>query len=589
MHTKILIIDALILTCMSIAPMNRLCKTCCINANNVCAVHEEKEHSKGPTKQDVTSDFTNNLCIPCHQTDIFSTLQAPHSNMEDTLRELAAASGRSSSSSSSSSGTDSLYTSTDDRHVAKKKKLDADTATRVDASAVAPPTCVDWSTIPGSCLIFGGDGKMGGKKRGQRVWKQQTQDWKKQQKDARVERKERQCDAFVAAISALCLPPGAVVVDGGCGSCGLTLPLAHTFPHLTFVGIDMNPFATKLMMERVETAQLKNVQAFTSSISAFTDHFDLAIGLHACGQASDDIINLAVTNRKPYLVAPCCFGKLKFSFRSHSSPAPAPAVGSEAAAEVPARGTDESSAAPALPLSLPLSLPLPLPPPVKRGPTPPRAIDENHLGYVARRLKENEGKWDALVYPRSSWLQTQLEAGAEGINRAAIRQAQERMTSEKRSAEEKEGGGGGGEGAVAQYVSCFSDRGDSRILSLEDRMNSLYLAVAGYADNSHMRSVPEVVRSRSVDDPDSSALPPPPPSPSPPSLSVTKTEKQLKKDMEHEFYRMCSNVICVDRNEFAVERAGYCTRICTMPGLASSAKSDILIGWLPGPGPGLCS
>ena len=54
---------------------------------------------------------------------------------------------------------------------------------------------------------------------------------KKRASDAvRVERKQRQCDAFAAAIAALCLPDGAVVVDFGSGSCGLTLPLAFARP-----------------------------------------------------------------------------------------------------------------------------------------------------------------------------------------------------------------------------------------------------------------------------------------------------------------------------------------------------------------------
>lgn len=443
---------------------------------------------------------------------------------------------------------DAIMASSDvDDHVNKKKRNDD-----VSPSSLGP-TCVDWSIIPGECLIFGTDNKLGGKKKG-KVKKNEkcSVSWKVLKKEARVERKERQCDAFVAAISALCLPPGAVVVDGGCGSCGLTLPLAWTFPHLVFVGIDMNPVATELMMERVAAAGLTNVRAFTSSISAFTEPFDLAIGLHACGQASDDIIHLAVMSQKPYLVAPCCFGKLKFSFRSNallSTLSPA--------AVAPDEGESEDCEAP-------MAADEP-PKPLKRGPAPPRHVDDNHCGYVARRLRENEGRWDALEYPRSGWLQAQLLASAAEINRAAA------LTLESRAQESKSDEvGEGGLSAEQQQrclVSSFAERGDMRVLNLEERMNSMYLAVAGYADNSHMRSVPDLVAS----------VEPQPLAPAPPA----RTEKEQKKDLEHDFYRLCSNVICVDRNEFAAERAGYCTRICTMPGLSSSAKSDLLIGWLP--------
>ena len=493
---------------------------------------------------------------------MFGTLKDPHSSMEATLQEL-------SDDVAIRVKNKEKEEECNDAHIDKKKRHDDDHHHNGNghsdelAEVAAGPIRVDWAAVPGECMIFGADNAMGGKKKGKdkivkvkKNDKGKTTSWKAEKKEARVERKERQCDAFVAAITALNLPPGAVVVDGGCGSCGLTLPLAWTFPQLNFVGIDMNPVATRLMMERVAASGMTNVRAFTSSISAFSDPFDLAIGLHACGQASDDIINLAVMNHKPYLVAPCCFGKLKFSFRSNTFDS----LKLKSGGDVGSAGCAE----------------IPLPQPVKRGPTPPRPIDENHCGYVARRLRENEGSWDALPYPRSEWLQCQLQTGAEEINRAASVCLQERIMlaqEERRTADEVDGTenstGETVEAAVPvpSRVTSFSDRGDMRVLSLDERMNSMYLAVAGYADNSHMRSASEVLPIGSNSE-ERKPLPP-------------KTDKEKKRDMEHEFYRLCSNIICVDRNEFAVEKAGYCTRICSIPGLASSAKSDMLIGWLP--------
>ena len=479
--------------------------------------------------------------------------------MATTLKELEATYGHRVTESLSSPSSD---------HIAKKKKVDT-----------ALPTCVDWSNIPVSCCIFGNDGNTLGSKPTSKKPIKKKEIFKMQRKKARAERKQRQCDAFVKAISALRLPAGSVIVDGGCGACGLTLPLAWTFPHLSFVGIDMNPFATKLMMEKVEAAALKNVQAFTSSISAFTDHFDVAIGLHACGQATDDIINLAVMNRKPYLVAPCCFGKLKFSFRSHAMERDTEmeAEGSGGGVQDVEEGYQHMQCDDEATSLVDTSLPLPLPAPVKRGPTPPKPIDENHCGYVARRLQENEGKWDALEYPRSSWLQTQLQAGAEEITRVATRVAA--------GWEEQRTALAGTETGATEvkppissepttvHASKFSERGDMRVLSLDERMASMYLTVAGFADNSHIRTVPDEEEISTTTDTPSDAVK---------VESESKITEPIKKQATvHDLYRLCSNVICVDRNEFAVEKAGYTTRICTMPGLTSSAKSDILIGWLP--------
>ena len=130
----------------------------------------------------------------------------------------------------------------------------------------------------------------------------------------REERKRQQCDAFAALIAALDLPDGTVVVDFGCGSCGLTLPLAWAFPQLQFIGVDLKMKSLQLMDARAAAARLDNVRTVCRSIAGFKEPFGLAIALHACGQASDEAILQAVKNDAPYLVAPCCIGKLRFSF-----------------------------------------------------------------------------------------------------------------------------------------------------------------------------------------------------------------------------------------------------------------------------------
>ena len=76
----------------------------------------------------------------------------------------------------------------------------------------------------------------------------------------RLERKQRQCDAFAAAIAALNLPDQTLVVDFGCGSCGLTLPLAWAFPRLRFCGVDIKKAALELMAARATAAGLTNTQ-----------------------------------------------------------------------------------------------------------------------------------------------------------------------------------------------------------------------------------------------------------------------------------------------------------------------------------------
>ncbi len=56
-------------------------------------------------------------------------------------------------------------------------------------------------------------------------------------------------------------PLGTRVIDFGCGSGNLLLPLAALFPLCSFVGIDMKEHAIKLARERVEEAGFGNVEA----------------------------------------------------------------------------------------------------------------------------------------------------------------------------------------------------------------------------------------------------------------------------------------------------------------------------------------
>lgn len=64
---------------------------------------------------------------------------------------------------------------------------------------------------------------------------------------------------FASMLAAAQPPPGSTVVDFGCGSGNLLLPLAHTFPALRFVGIDLKPKAVELLRQRAAEAGLCNV------------------------------------------------------------------------------------------------------------------------------------------------------------------------------------------------------------------------------------------------------------------------------------------------------------------------------------------
>jgi hypothetical protein len=95
---------------------------------------------------------------------------------------------------------------------------------------------------------------------------------------ARVARKRAQVDSFAAVLRLLLSATPAAgarssrplcVVDYGCGSGGLTLPLAALFPECAFVGVDMLAKSVELLRARALAAGLSNVTGVVAMIERY--------------------------------------------------------------------------------------------------------------------------------------------------------------------------------------------------------------------------------------------------------------------------------------------------------------------------------
>ncbi|CAD7945619.1 unnamed protein product [Amoebophrya sp. A25] len=138
------------------------------------------------------------------------------------------------------------------------------------------------------------------------------------------------------------------IVDFGCGSGNLCLPLAFLFPQLRFLLVDRNPSCLDLARKRAEAAGLKNVEfmryswdglesarvgfldavreTFSASGAAVEngdptgDHkgdrrpapflFALGLGLHCCGDFSDLVLETCIAANADCILCPCCNGKM---------------------------------------------------------------------------------------------------------------------------------------------------------------------------------------------------------------------------------------------------------------------------------------
>ena len=179
--------------------------------------------------------------------------------------------------------------------------------------------------------------------------------------EPRGERKRETVAAFAWLIDHVILPQaGAVsgaptIIDAGCSTGSLLLPLAFAFPHarfvsidwkglslshrayfllptsyfllLRFVGVDLKGGSLARLRERAEAAGgglSERVGTWQGRIEDYDGPCDAVVALHACGGASDAALGLAVRHGAPFAVSPCCVGKLSRGTNPHPHPHPSP-------------------------------------------------------------------------------------------------------------------------------------------------------------------------------------------------------------------------------------------------------------------------
>jgi precorrin-6B methylase 2 len=176
-----------------------------------------------------------------------------------------------------------------------------------DEAAMRELARIDWAAVPPSVDPLGSN-RRGGSARGLR--------------------KRAQVSSFLALLraSSCCEVVGGgggvggggsssgrscTVVDFGCGTGNLLLPLAWSLPGVSFVGVDLNPRAVRILRERAAAAGLPNVTARSGAIERYDGALDVALALHVCGGATDAALLQATRRGAAFAVAPCCVGKLQ--------------------------------------------------------------------------------------------------------------------------------------------------------------------------------------------------------------------------------------------------------------------------------------
>jgi len=103
---------------------------------------------------------------------------------------------------------------------------------------------------------------------------------------------------------------GDTAVEFAAGSGYIGLVLAALRPKVRVILMDQNPVSMQYARARALKANLTNVECVVGDIRDFNVENGYAIGfaLHACGAASDYVLDHCIRNGAEYVIAPCCAG-----------------------------------------------------------------------------------------------------------------------------------------------------------------------------------------------------------------------------------------------------------------------------------------
>lgn len=124
---------------------------------------------------------------------------------------------------------------------------------------------------------------------------------------SRMKRKCEQLENLTKAVMKIAKPQ-QTIVDFCSGSGHLGILLAIKLPKCKIILLENKEASLKRARERVEKLQLDNVVLLQCNLDYFKGDFDVGVSLHACGVATDLVIQHCLRRNAAFVACPCCYG-----------------------------------------------------------------------------------------------------------------------------------------------------------------------------------------------------------------------------------------------------------------------------------------
>ncbi|CAL1274006.1 unnamed protein product [Larinioides sclopetarius] len=123
----------------------------------------------------------------------------------------------------------------------------------------------------------------------------------------RIDRKCQQIESMVTAVLKVA-KDGQTIVEFCAGGGHVGLLLAYFLPNCKIVLIENKESSIFRARKRAESLNLKNVFFYQCNLDYFKGTFDLGVSLHACGVATDLVIQQCIKQNASFVCCPCCYG-----------------------------------------------------------------------------------------------------------------------------------------------------------------------------------------------------------------------------------------------------------------------------------------
>ncbi|XP_047110243.1 glutathione S-transferase C-terminal domain-containing protein homolog isoform X1 [Schistocerca piceifrons] len=124
---------------------------------------------------------------------------------------------------------------------------------------------------------------------------------------SRMLRKKQQLENLAKAVLKIA-KPGFTIVDFCSGTGHLGIILAYMLPRCRIVLLENKEESLNRAWEKVSLLGLSNIDLCQTNLDYFDASFDIGVSLHACGVATDLVIQCCITQKAAFVCCPCCYG-----------------------------------------------------------------------------------------------------------------------------------------------------------------------------------------------------------------------------------------------------------------------------------------